>query len=442
VVDLTVAAIPFFFGTMGAEAWHQRRRLERTGVRTAGDYERNDTITSLTMGTISLVMPFVANPFMRRFDVMNGRYRKVALSVAGSAAVAAVVADAVARSKALAAGELPDPPVRTSATSGHIAAPGSTAHDPGAADNSTEPTPGSTSGATVGSIATEANASRLGRGTTGPRSRAMRRARSGWQRIGGAAALTAIAATGAVAAGTWAGRTTGKRLYAKRIVPDLGTGVGATVAATAAWDFIYYWNHRFMHSSRYLWALHVVHHSSEHYNLSTALRQSVGDALGLFVPYGAMGLVGFRPEMIERARGINLIYQYWVHTDTIAKLGPAEKVLNTASHHRVHHGSNRRYLDRNHGSILIIWDRMFGTFQEEDDDEPVVYGLTKNINTFNPLKVATHELVHIGRDVAGSDTWADRLSFVLRGPGWAYERHRELGTVSAHRAEEAAALAG
>ncbi len=197
-----------------------------------------------------------------------------------------------------------------------------------------------------------------------------------------------------------------------------------------------------MHSSRYLWALHVVHHSSERYNLSTALRQSVGDALGMFVPYGAMSLLGLRPEMVERARGINLIYQYWIHTETIPKLGPLEKVLNTASHHRVHHGSNRRYLDRNHGSILIIWDRMFATFEEEDDDEPVVYGLTKNIDTFNPLRVATHELVDIATDVAGSDTWSDRLSYVLRGPGWAYERHRELGTVDAHRSEEAAPIAG
>lgn len=430
MVDLTVAAIPFFFGTMGAEAWHQHQRLERTGMPTAGDYERNDTITSLTMGTVSLAMPFVANPFMRRFDVRDGRYRRIALGVAGTAAVTAVIADAISRSRALAAGELPAPAT--------VSAPVGADLDTGLGEE-LRGVPGGHQDAVA---PTQTSSAQTSSPMTGRRNRAVRRARDGWQRIGGAAALTAIAATGAVAAGTWAGRTTGKRLYAKRVVPDLGTGVAATIAATAAWDFIYYWNHRFMHSSRYLWALHVVHHSSEHYNLSTALRQSVGDALGLFVPYGAMGLLGFRPQMIERARGINLIYQYWVHTDTIGKLGPAEKVLNTASHHRVHHGSNRKYLDRNHGSILIVWDRMFGTFQEEDDDEPVVYGLTKNINTFNPVKVATHELVDIGRDVAGADTWTDRLSFVLRGPGWAYERHRELGNVADHTAEEAAPLAG
>ena len=430
MIDLTVAAIPFFFGSMGAEAAYQRRRRELTGVPTAGDYERNDTITSLTMGTVSLVMPFVANPFMRRFDVRDGRYRRIALGVAGTAAVTAVIADAISRSRALAAGELPAPAT--------VSAPVGADLDTGLGEE-LRGVPGGHQDAVA---PTQTSSAQTSSPMTGRRNRAVRRARDGWQRIGGAAALTAIAATGAVAAGTWAGRTTGKRLYAKRVVPDLGTGVAATIAATAAWDFIYYWNHRFMHSSRYLWALHVVHHSSEHYNLSTALRQSVGDALGLFVPYGAMGLLGFRPQMIERARGINLIYQYWVHTDTIGKLGPAEKVLNTASHHRVHHGSNRKYLDRNHGSILIVWDRMFGTFQEEDDDEPVVYGLTKNINTFNPVKVATHELVDIGRDVAGADTWTDRLSFVLRGPGWAYERHRELGNVADHTAEEAAPLAG
>ena len=163
------------------------------------------------------------------------------------------------------------------------------------------------------------------------------------------------------------------------------------------WDFIYYWNHRFMHESRYMWAIHVVHHSSERYNLSTALRQPVADALGTFVPYSLLALLGVRPELIAQARGINLLYQYWIHTDTIRRLGPFEKVFNTPSHHRVHHGSNQQYLDRNHGSILIIWDRLFGTFEREA--EPVVYGLTKNLDTFNPARVAGHEHFEMLRDV-------------------------------------------
>jgi hypothetical protein len=108
-------------------------------------------------------------------------------------------------------------------------------------------------------------------------------------------------------------------------------------------------------------------------------------------------------------------------------------VLNTPSHHRVHHGSNRGYLDRNHGSILIVWDRLFGTFAREDPDEPVVYGLTRNIDTYNRLRVIAHEYVDMLRDVARSPTWRDRVSFVLRGPGWAYRRRAELAEAAAER---------
>lgn len=231
--------------------------------------------------------------------------------------------------------------------------------------------------------------------------------------------------SGWLAVATWsAQRTSATRMWAKGRRHDLGTGPLARLAAIAGWDLIYYWNHRFMHEVRAMWAIHVVHHSSERYNLSTALRQPVAEALGVWVPYGWLARVGVRPSLIVQARGVNLLYQYWIHTDVIRSLGAGEEVLNTPSHHRVHHGSNRRYLDRNHGSILILWDRLFGTFQRED--EPVVYGLTKNINTFNPLRIATHEHRDMLRDVASSTTWRDRLSFVLRGPGWAYRRHADL----------------
>jgi sterol desaturase/sphingolipid hydroxylase (fatty acid hydroxylase superfamily) len=231
-----------------------------------------------------------------------------------------------------------------------------------------------------------------------------------------------VAATTALAAATRP-----KRLWARRPGGvDLGTGLAATLGAIAAWDFIYYWNHRFMHEARYMWAIHVVHHSSQRYNLSTALRQPVADSLGTFVPYSLFSLAGIRPAVMETARGVNLVYQFWIHTDLIPKLGPAEEVLNTASHHRVHHGRNKRYIDRNHGSILIVWDRLFGTFAREDDAEPVVYGLTKNIDSDNPVTIAGHEYRDILRDVADSDNWVDRLSFVLRSPGWAYRRRDEL----------------
>jgi sterol desaturase/sphingolipid hydroxylase (fatty acid hydroxylase superfamily) len=185
-----------------------------------------------------------------------------------------------------------------------------------------------------------------------------------------------------------------------------------------------------MHESRFMWAIHVPHHSSERYNLSVALRQPVADGLGTFVPYGLMSLAGVRPSMIETSRAVNLIYQYWVHTEAIPKMGRFESQMNTPSHHRVHHGSNAQYIDRNHGGILISWDKAFGTFEPED--EKVVYGLTKNLHTFSPLAIIFREYRDIARDVFRSRSWRDRLSFVFRGPGWAYERHR---------AEESSAVA-
>jgi sterol desaturase/sphingolipid hydroxylase (fatty acid hydroxylase superfamily) len=244
---------------------------------------------------------------------------------------------------------------------------------------------------------------------------------------------TAIAAGGlAVTTGVLAATRPKKLWNSPRRTRDLGEGALAAVAAIAAWDFIYYWNHRLMHTSRVLWAHHVAHHSSERFNLSTALRQPVADVLGVYLPYGALCFVGIRPSMIEQARGLNLLYQFWIHTDLVPKLGPAEEVMNTASHHRVHHGSNRRYIDRNHGSILIVWDRLFGSFAREDDAEPVVYGLTKNIESHNPAVIASHEFKDIVKDVAASENWRDRLSFVFRGPGWAYNRHAERAELADH----------
>ncbi|MDQ1372967.1 MAG: hypothetical protein QOJ09_305, partial [Actinomycetota bacterium] len=233
----------------------------------------------------------------------------------------------------------------------------------------------------------------------------------------------AVAAGGLALTTTVADRTKPDRMWAHNGGRDLGGGVLGWAAALGGWDFIYYWNHRFMHEVRALWAIHVVHHSSERYNLSTALRQPVADVFGVFVPYGFLAWLGVRPRLIAHARGVNLLYQYWIHTETVRRMGAAEELLNTPSHHRVHHGSQTKYIDRNHGSILIVWDRLFGTFQREE--EPVVYGLTKNINTYSPARIASHEHRDMLRDVADADTWTDRLSFVLRGPGWAYRRHAD-----------------
>jgi len=250
------------------------------------------------------------------------------------------------------------------------------------------------------------------------------------RRVASSSAVLGISSAVVAGSAVWAGRTGATRLWNRSgHRRDLGTGVAVTLGTIVAWDFIYYWNHRFMHESRWLWAIHVVHHSSERYNLSTALRQPVAEHLGSFLPYGVLALLGVRPSVIETARGVNLLYQYWIHTEAIGRLGPAEEVLNTASHHRVHHGSNRQYLDRNHGSILIVWDRLFGTFAREE--EPVVYGLTHNIDTFNPVRIATGEHVEMLRDVARADNWRDRLSPVFRGPGWSYARRAEREGVDA-----------
>ena len=370
-MDLTVIAIPGFFASMGYEAWWLKRRAETEGPSPV-DYERNDTLASLAMGTGSLVVPLVASRVARNFALGSGRWAKPLIGVAGAATVAAVIADAVSRAHDQEPGQVNQAVIRDS--------------------------------------------------DTAPNRKWARLA----SKVAGSSAVGAVAAGGLAAASTWAARTSAQKLFSKRVLPDMGNGPLALGAAILGWDFVYYWNHRLQHESRIMWAIHVVHHSSERYNLSTALRQPWADSLGMFVPYGVMSLLGIRPSLIETARQVNLLYQYWIHTDAIRTIGPFEEVLNTASHHRVHHGVNRQYLDRNHGSILIVWDRLFGTFERED--EPVVYGLTTNIDTFNPLRIAAHEHAEIISDVAGAESWHDRLSFVFRGPGWAYARHpHELG---------------
>lgn len=187
-------------------------------------------------------------------------------------------------------------------------------------------------------------------------------------------------------------------------------------ALFVAEDLCFYAYHRSHHTVRLFWASHVVHHSSEHYNLSTALRQpwTPFTALPFWLP---LVLVGFPPWMILMQQSISLLYQFFLHTERIGKLwAPVEFVMNTPSHHRVHHGSNARYLDRNYGGILILWDRLFGTFEAEG--ERVVFGLTKNVNTFNPLKVAFHEFAAIARDVRTARRPRDVLGYLFAGPGW------------------------
>ncbi|MDH3753169.1 MAG: sterol desaturase family protein [Acidimicrobiia bacterium] len=205
-------------------------------------------------------------------------------------------------------------------------------------------------------------------------------------------------------------------LYRRRLA-SLGSRRFGFAAAVLAWDFFYYWDHRWGHEHRVFWAAHVNHHSSRRYNLSTALRQSWTGAMmhWVFTPMFAMG---FSPAQVARAGELNLLYQYWVHTETIDKLPrPVEMVFSTASHHRVHHGADPQYLDRNYGGILILWDRLFGSFEPEV--ERVHYGLTKNIDTFNPVRIAYHEWADIIRDLARSSSWRERVGYTFGPPGWA-----------------------
>ena len=190
----------------------------------------------------------------------------------------------------------------------------------------------------------------------------------------------------------------------------------AWVLLFVAEDFTYYWYHRTHHTIRVLWASHVVHHSSQFYNLSTALRQTWTPFTSL--PYWLpLALLGFPPWMILMQQSVSLLYQFFIHTERVGTLWkPIELVMNTPSHHRVHHGSNAQYLDRNYGGILIIWDRLFRTFEAEG--ERVRYGLTKNIQTFNPVRVATHEYAAIWHDVRRAVRWRDRWGYLTKGPGW------------------------
>lgn len=201
----------------------------------------------------------------------------------------------------------------------------------------------------------------------------------------------------------------------------------AWVVLLFAEDFVYYWNHRIAHESRLFWASHVVHHSSQKYNLSTALRQTWTGGFYTFIFWLPLILVGFHPIMIITQMSISLLYQYWIHTELIDKLPRwFEAIFNTPSHHRVHHATNPQYLDRNHAGIFIIWDKLFGTFEPEV--EKPVYGLVKNIETYNPLKVAFVEWYHMLKDAFTCRTsFTKRLLYFIKPPGW---KHDGSGTLS------------
>ena len=246
---------------MGAEYLWLRDHRDDLAAGTAA-YERRDTVASLTMGVLSLAAPLVLPRLLRGVVPGKGRYGRPLVTTALSAAALTTVADFVGRLD-------------------------------GGADRRYDPR--------------------------------RRRVAAAARRLAGAGGVVAVATGGVAVTTSWASRTSLTRAWRHGVVNDLGTGAGATAAAVLLWDFMYYWNHRLMHESRFMWAIHVVHHSSERYNLSTALRQPVAEAFGTFLPYSVLALAGFRPRLINTARGVNLLYQFWIHTETIGRLGVAEK---------------------------------------------------------------------------------------------------------------------
>lgn len=196
------------------------------------------------------------------------------------------------------------------------------------------------------------------------------------------------------------------------------TGVLLWLAAMVAWDFCYYWSHRCGHEISILWAAHAVHHQSEDYNLSTALRQTSTGFLFNWIFYLPLFLIGFPPEVLVTASALNLIYQFWVHTQLIGKLGFLDRILVTPSNHRVHHAQNAKYIDRNYGGILVLWDRLFGSFQEELDNDPVLFGVRKPLANWNPFWANLQVYAYLWFDAVHTRRWRDRLGIWFRRTGW------------------------
>jgi sterol desaturase/sphingolipid hydroxylase (fatty acid hydroxylase superfamily) len=188
--------------------------------------------------------------------------------------------------------------------------------------------------------------------------------------------------------------------------------------ALVAYDFCYYWLHRAGHRVGVLWAAHAVHHQSEDYNLSTALRQTSSGFLLGWVFYLPMAVLGVPPLVFATVALIDLLYQYWVHTQQIGKLGWFDRWFCSPSNHRVHHAVNERYLDRNYGGILIVWDRLFGTFAEEDDAQPPVYGTRAPLRSFDPVWANLQVYRELWLDSWRTRSWADKLRVWLAPPGW------------------------
>jgi hypothetical protein len=191
------------------------------------------------------------------------------------------------------------------------------------------------------------------------------------------------------------------------------------------------------HEVNAIWATHVVHHQSEDFNLAVALRQGAFQGSMSWVFYLPLAWMGFPPAMFLTIVSINTLYQFWIHTQLIGRLGPLEWVLNTPSHHRVHHGRNPKYIDRNHGGTLIVWDRLFGTYQAEE--EAPVYGITTPLASWNPVWANVHYWVHLVDLARRTPRFGDRLRVFLKSPGWrpealgGFERPPDVDVATYHK---------
>ncbi len=190
------------------------------------------------------------------------------------------------------------------------------------------------------------------------------------------------------------------------------------VTGLLLYDFCYYWHHRLGHTVALLWGAHVVHHQSEDYNLSTALRQTSSGWIAGWLFYLPMALLGFPPLVFGVVALIDLLYQYWVHTQQIGKLGWFDRWFCAPSNHRVHHAVNDRYLDKNFGGILIVWDRLFGSYAEEDDAVPCLYGTRGPLRSWNPVWANLQQYAEMARDTRHASNWGDRLRIWFKHPGW------------------------
>ena len=199
-------------------------------------------------------------------------------------------------------------------------------------------------------------------------------------------------------------------------------------------DLAYYVFHRSAHRVRWFWASHVIHHSSEQYNLSTALRQTWTGFFSLnFLFRLPLFLIGFPPAMVFFCAGLNLVYQFWIHTEVIGRCPRwFEAVMNTPSHHRVHHAVNPRYLDKNYAGVFIVWDRLFGTFEPELHDDRPRYGIVRPLGSFNIVWAAFHEWIGIAHDLRAMP-WRHKVGYLLREPGWSHDGSRETSAMIRER---------